>query len=86
MTISGGKIAIFQGGLNGRPLAELYIPSSNKKVSWEEENFVEYRFAIDEPKDGLDDLYIIFKDVGDTKVNMNLDQIVFKQNKIMSFQ
>ena len=57
-----------------------------KKVTWKEENFVEYRFAINEPKDGLDDLYIKFTDAGDTKVNMNLDRIVFKQNKIVSFQ
>ena len=39
MTISGGKIAIFQGGLNGRPLAELYIPSSNKKGNLEGRKF-----------------------------------------------
>ena len=79
MPISGGKIAIFQGDLKGKPLAELNIPSSNKNESWEEENFVDYSFAINESTDGSDVLFLMFTDVDETKVNMNLDQIIFKQ-------
>ncbi len=79
MPISGGKIALFQGGLKGKPLAELYIPSSDKNPSWEEENFSEYSFIVNNSKEGSDVLFLLFTDAGDTKVDMNLDQIVFKQ-------
>ena len=79
MPISGGKIALFQGVLDGEPLAELYIPSSDKSPSWVEENFVEYNFTIDAVSDASEVLYFLFSDADNMKVDMNLDQIIFKQ-------
>ena len=79
MPISGGRIAIFQGGFDGEPLAELSIPSAEKRPSWVEESFVEYNFTINEASKGSKALFILFSDANNTKVDMNLDQITFKQ-------
>jgi hypothetical protein len=79
MPISGGKIALFQGGFDGEPLAELSIPSADKRPSWVEESFVEYDFTINAAIEGSQALFFLFSDAENTKVDMNMDQITFKQ-------
>ena len=79
LPISGGKIALYHGGFDGEPLAELSIPSAEKGPSWVEENFVEYNFIINEVSNGVKALFFLFSDADSTKVDMNMDQIIFKQ-------
>jgi len=79
LPISGGKIALYHGGFDREPLAELSIPSAEKGPSWVEENFVEYNFTIDAVSDASEVLYFLFSDADNMKVDMNLDQIIFKQ-------
>ena len=79
LPISGGKIALYHGGFDGEPLVELSIPSVEKGPSWVEENFVEYNFKINEVSNEVKALFFLFSDADSTKVDMNMDQIIFKQ-------
>ena len=79
LPISGGKIALYHGGFDGEPLAELSIPSAEKGPSWVEENFVEYNFKINEVSNEVKAIFFLFSDADNTKIDMNMDQIIFKQ-------
>jgi hypothetical protein len=79
LPISGGKIALYHGGFDGEPLAELSIPSAEKGPSWVEENFVEYNFKINEVSNEVIAIFFLFSDADNTKIDMNMDQIIFKQ-------